>query len=212
MFLVDVLVILVFAGLLIITTLSRSGEERQHRGQQVAIFAGWVTWCCSLCTTTSSWPRGDICLFVVYDTVMRLTFKETHAACLIIIILKSYLLVMLSVVLRGYLNGIQGFLNENAPTGAFSVVFYNMLLIKNLKPEEQDFICYKKMCQSWGLGEKVVCQTLRGPHWPKYKIVNSNPTLTNQKRTLGTQTFNSAKMASDKIPQLRISKGNFNVS
>lgn len=71
---------------------------------------------------------------------------------------------MLSVVLRGYLNGIQGFLNENAPTGAFSVVFYNMLLIKNLKPEEQDFICYKKMCKSWGLGEKVVCQTLRGPH------------------------------------------------
>lgn len=55
-------------------------------------------------------------------------------------------------------------INENAPTGAFSLVFYNMLLIKNLKPEERDFVCDKKMCQSWRLGEKVVCQTLRGPH------------------------------------------------
>lgn len=44
------------------------------------------------------------------------------------------------------------------------LVFYNMLLIKNLKLEEHDFIHYKKMCQSRGLGEKVVCQTLRGPH------------------------------------------------
>lgn len=44
MFLEDVLVILVFARLLIITMLSRGGEdERQHRGQQVTISVGWVT-------------------------------------------------------------------------------------------------------------------------------------------------------------------------
>lgn len=42
--------------------------------------------------------------------------------------------------------------------------FYNMLLIKNLNAEERDFVYNKKMCQSWRLREKVVCQTLRGPH------------------------------------------------
>lgn len=56
------------------------------------------------------------------------------------------------MVSRGKLSGIQGHLNENAPTAAFSVAFSNMLLIKNLKPEEQDFVRCKKMCQSRGLG------------------------------------------------------------
>lgn len=51
---------------------------------------------------------------------------------------------------------------SGAATATF--VFYNILLIKNLKPEEQDFICNKGTCQSQGLWEKVVCQTLRGPH------------------------------------------------
>lgn len=101
---------------------------------------------------------------------------------------------MLSI--QGITKWYRGISSKWECTSAFSLVFYNMLLIKNLKPEEQDFIWHKKMCQSWGLGEKMVCQTLRGPHWPKYKIVNSNPTLTDQKGTLGTQTFSSAKTAS----------------
>lgn len=42
--------------------------------------------------------------------------------------------------------------------------FYGMLLIKNLEAERRDFIYNKKTCQSWRLREKVVCQTLRGPH------------------------------------------------
>lgn len=59
-------------------------------------------------------------------------------------------------------NAVQGSSNENSPTAAFSVVFYNMLLIKNLKPEEEGFIFYKKTRQSCGLVEKVVRQALRG--------------------------------------------------
>lgn len=68
----------------------------------------------------------------------------------------------------------------------------------------QDFICNKRLCQSWGLREKVVCQSLRGPHWPKYKIVNSNTILTNQMRAMGKQTFNSTKAVSVEIPQMGI--------
>lgn len=92
------------------------------------------------------------------------------------------------------------------PQKRLRALFYNMLLIKNLKAEEWDFIYNKKMCQSWRLREKVVCQTLRGPHWPKYKIVNSNPTMSNLKRTLGMQIFMSLKIKNTfKIPSLGIS-------
>lgn len=82
MFLEDGLVILCFARLLIITTLSRSGgDERQHGGQQVVISC-----VCPLCKTTSpSCLRGDKSLFVVYYGEMGLQFREWRDVCKIII-------------------------------------------------------------------------------------------------------------------------------
>lgn len=99
--------------------------------------------------------------------------------------------ILALIGINSIISGIKGYPNENLPTAAFNPVFYNILLIKNLKPEEQDFVCYKKTCQSWGLWEKAARQTLRGHHWPKYKVVKSNSTVTNRKRTQGKQTLNS---------------------
>lgn len=76
MFLEDVLVIQVFARLLIIIMLSRSGKDEGQERTTGSHLWCLVTWCNSLCKTRSYTPRGDTHLFVLYYGEMGTRSEE----------------------------------------------------------------------------------------------------------------------------------------
>lgn len=76
MFLEDVLVIQVFARLLIIIMLSRSGKDEGQERTTGSHLWCLVTWCNRLCKTRSYTPRGDTRLFVLYYGEMGTRSEE----------------------------------------------------------------------------------------------------------------------------------------